>query len=151
MCNAWTSHWFCLASQTLPYALVQRCDAKQQRKLVVVLCPWQAAHTAVSGGYLGVKLTCMDALGFRYNLTSNTVVRDAAIDPARAPVIEDRLLELGSVFGIEEFLSGWFKGAPFESIQRGNVEDFIAYGFYCKRTEQMTDWVCACLKQLVAV
>ena len=27
-------------------------------------------------------------------------------------------------------MSGWFHGAPPESIRRGNVEDFVAYGFY---------------------
>lgn len=27
----------------------------------------------------------------------------------------------------------WFLGAPFESLKRGNIKDFIAYGFYCQR------------------
>ncbi len=26
--------------------------------------------------------------------------------------------------------SGWFHGAPLEAIRRGNVEDFMAYGFH---------------------
>ena len=55
------------------------------------------------------------------------------------------MLHLGSIFGIQEFMSGWFKDAPFESIKRGNVEEFIAYGFYCKRVDELTPQVsCHC-------
>ena len=28
-------------------------------------------------------------------------------------------------------------GAPFESLKRGNIEDFIAYGFYCQRPDDL--------------
>lgn len=28
-------------------------------------------------------------------------------------------------------------GAPFESLKRGNILDFIAYGFYCCRVEEL--------------
>lgn len=31
----------------------------------------------------------------------------------------------------------WFLGAPFESLKRGNIEDFIAYGFYCQRPDDL--------------
>ena len=41
-----------------------------------------------------------------------------------------RFLELAPVMCIREFMSGWFRGAPFEAIRRGNVEDFVAYGFF---------------------
>ena len=117
-----------------------------QQMKVVMLCTKQLALIAVSVGVTWQTSDAGKPRCFRYDITSNAEVRDAAIDPARAHVIEDRLLELGSVFGIEEFLSGWFKGAPFEAIHRGNVEDFIAYGFYCKRTEQLTEGVRACFR-----
>lgn len=29
-----------------------------------------------------------------------------------------------------EYLTGWFQGAPFESIKRGNIEEFVIYGFW---------------------
>ena len=70
------------------------------------------------------------------------MITDAAIDPAFQGVVEKRLLELGSIFGIDDFLSGWFHGAPFDEILRGNVLDFIAYGFYCKRVADLTPEVC---------
>ena len=35
----------------------------------------------------------------------------------------ERFLELESVFTLEQFLCGWFFGAPFSSIRRGNVEE----------------------------
>jgi len=41
-----------------------------------------------------------------------------------------RFLELAPVMCIRDFMSGWFRGAPFSEIRRGNVEDFVAYGFY---------------------
>ena len=31
---------------------------------------------------------------------------------------------------IRAFVSGWFRGAPFEAIRRGNVEDLVAYAFF---------------------
>ncbi|BDA41216.1 hypothetical protein COCOBI_01-8710 [Coccomyxa sp. Obi] len=76
----------------------------------------------------------------RYRRTSNILITeaDAAIDPGFQGVVERRMLELGCIFGIQDFLSGWFHGVPFDQIWRGNVLDFIAYGFYCKRVEDLT-------------
>ena len=38
---------------------------------------------------------------------------------------------------LQEFLSGWFLGAPFESIRRGNVLAFAAYAFYGRSLQQL--------------
>lgn len=78
----------------------------------------------------------------RYGHTSGTLITDAAIDPCFQGVVEDRMLELGSIFGIDDFLSGWFHGVAFDQIWRGNVLDFISYGFYCKRVADLTQEVC---------
>ena len=88
----------------------------------------------------------------RYHHLSSARVTDAAIDPHRQRIVEDRLLDLGAVFGIQEFLSGWFKGAPFEAIKRENMVDFIAYGFSCKRVDQLTPavWLLSSSKLLPA-
>ena len=64
----------------------------------------------------GVQLTLLLA-HCRHGYTSRAVVKDAQIDPAFRPVVEERLLDLGAIFGIEDFLSGWFKDAPFESLK----------------------------------
>lgn len=32
----------------------------------------------------------------------------------------------------------WFLGAPFDSLKRGNIEDFVAYGFFCKRPKDLS-------------
>ena len=40
---------------------------------------------------------------------------------------------------MDDFFSGWFHGAPAASIKRGNVTEFISYGFYCKRLEALDD------------
>lgn len=53
----------------------------------------------------------------RYSHASKGAVENAHVDPAFRAVMEDRLLELGSHFGIEDFFSGWFRDAPFESIR----------------------------------
>ena len=39
------------------------------------------------------------------------------MDPAFRAVMEDRMLELGTHFGIQDFFSGWFRDAPFETIR----------------------------------
>lgn len=41
-----------------------------------------------------------------------------------------RFLSLGSYFAIQDFLSGWFHGAPFDQIHRENCVAFVAYAFY---------------------
>lgn len=43
-----------------------------------------------------------------------------------------RFLSLARVVCIKEFMSGWFHGAHPDTIGRGNVEDFVAYGFYTR-------------------
>jgi len=53
----------------------------------------------------------------RYSYASKGAVENAHVDPAFRAVMEDRLLELGSHFGIEDFFSGWFRDAPFETIK----------------------------------
>lgn len=41
-----------------------------------------------------------------------------------------RFLTLGGYFSIQDFLSGWFHGAPFDQIYRENCVAFVAYAFY---------------------
>jgi len=53
----------------------------------------------------------------RCSYASKGAVENAHVDPAFRAVMEDRLLELGSHFGIEDFFSGWFRDAPFETIK----------------------------------
>ena len=55
----------------------------------------------------------------------------------RVAEIMRRFLGLSRCISIRDFFSGWFHGAPYEAIHRGNVKDFVAYGFYCKTTEQL--------------
>ena len=57
---------------------------------------------------------------------------EVPLDSARVRDVKARFLKLAGVFSLEEFLSGWFLGTPAESIQRGNAEDFVAYGFFCR-------------------
>ena len=54
---------------------------------------------------------------YRHRYTSAAVPKDARINPDWQPVVEERLLGLGKIHGIEDFLSGWFHGAPFESLK----------------------------------
>lgn len=55
-----------------------------------------------------------------------------------------RLLEMEQPWTLQDFFSGWFRGAPHESIRRGNVLEFTAYGFYAAKFDDLpTDvsWV----------
>eukprot|EP00884_Botryococcus_braunii_P016768 jgi/Botrbrau1/3775/Bobra.0183s0010.1 len=49
----------------------------------------------------------------------------------------ERFLNLNEVMSIQEFLSGWFHNVPYAAIKRGNVEDFVSYGFYCRTMAQL--------------
>jgi hypothetical protein len=68
------------------------------------------------------------------------------LDGERAAAVKRRFLDLHRVMSIRDFLSGWFRGAPYEAVRRGNVEDFVAYGFYTRSMSQLPDKVrAACL------
>ena len=60
------------------------------------------------------------------------------MDLERVALIKQRFLTLASCMPMDEFLSGWFFGVPSDQVLRGNVEDFIAYGFYCRRLEDVS-------------
>lgn len=66
------------------------------------------------------------------NLCSNI-----APDTTRIPLIKKRFMNLHGVIDIRKFLSGWFHGAPFEVLRHGNIQDFVAYGFYCSAFEEL--------------
>ena len=49
----------------------------------------------------------------------------------------ERFLNLHSVFHLDEFLTGWFLGTPAAQIPRENVQEFVAYGFFCHAMENL--------------
>lgn len=60
------------------------------------------------------------------------------VDVDRVQEVKKRFLELHGVLSIHDFITGWFHGAPYEQIYRGNVLDFVAYGFYSKRPQDLS-------------
>ena len=46
---------------------------------------------------------------------------------------------------INQFVSGWFRGAPAEAVLRGNLEDFVAYGFHCRVRYGVAAAACVCV------
>ena len=64
-----------------------------------------------------------------------------SLDGDRSAAVKRRFLDLHRVMSIRDFLSGWFRGAPYEAVRRGNVEDFVAYGFYTRSMSQLPDTV----------
>jgi hypothetical protein len=50
-----------------------------------------------------------------------------------------RFCDLKPVFELEEFLEGWFFGRPITSIPRDNIEEFVAYGFYCLPPDRLSE------------
>lgn len=70
------------------------------------------------------------------------VLVEVPMDLERIELIKQRFLTLASCMPMDEFLSGWFLGVPSDQVLRGNVEDFIAYGFYCRKLEDLSPEVC---------
>ena len=60
------------------------------------------------------------------------------VDVDRVQEVKERFLELHGVLSIHDFITGWFHGAPYDQIHRGNVLDFVAYGFYSKRPQDLS-------------
>jgi hypothetical protein len=56
----------------------------------------------------------------------------------RAAVAMKRFCDLKDVFGLEDFLEGWFFGTPAKSIPRGNIEEFVAFAFYQLKPENLS-------------
>lgn len=75
----------------------------------------------------------------RYHVVNSRWTENIDVD--RVQQVKERFLELPGVLSIQDFLSGWFHGAPFESIRRDNVLDFVAYGFYSQNYHELTERV----------
>ncbi len=75
-----------------------------------------------------------DGAGLRRYGVINQLV-ETEYDVERVAEVKRRFLQLKGCMSIEDFFSGWFHGAPAETIKRGNVEDFVAYGFYFRTLE----------------
>lgn len=72
----------------------------------------------------------------RYSAVNRVV--EVPLNAERVELIKQRFLTLSTVMPMEEFLSGWFHGARPDHIKRRNVEDFVAYGFYCRHIERLS-------------
>ncbi len=79
-------------------------------------------------------LTCI-LVPCRYRIINQLV--DFRYEAARVAEVKRRFLRLDQCIPLDGFLTGWFLGAPVESIRRGNVEDFVAYGFYSRYMHQL--------------
>lgn len=44
----------------------------------------------------------------------------------------DRFLQLEKVFPMDEYISGWFFGTPFEQVPKENVLEYVSYGMLYK-------------------
>lgn len=51
---------------------------------------------------------------------------------------QNRFLALRDVICIRDFISGWFHGAPFESVHATDAAAFVAYGFMSSRLEDLS-------------
>jgi len=75
----------------------------------------------------------------RYSVVNAKLPRHADYD--RVQETKSRFLQLQEVLCIRDFLSGWFHGAAFDHIRRGNLEAFVAYAFYCQQYQDLSDQV----------
>ena len=118
-------------------------DAQQ----VQCCCPAEACNVAESLTILVTGPGChmiegpsplssnvFDGAGLRRYGVINQLV-ETEYDVERVAEVKRRFLQLKGCMSIEDFFSGWFHGAPAETIKRGNVEDFVAYGFYFRTLE----------------
>ncbi|KAL4459101.1 hypothetical protein ABPG75_013966 [Micractinium tetrahymenae] len=102
---------------------------------------------SVTAGYCLAEAAfyCLGKLRFR----SLSRLPTAGPDSALLKQHFERFLELRDVFCIREFLSGWFMGASADAIPRGNVEEFVAYGFHCRLLGQLSGKQRAQIRQFV--
>lgn len=84
------------------------------------------------------QLTSDHSIGdpLRYTIANKEWVEEVDVD--RVQEVKERFLQLHGVLSIQDFICGWFHGAPYDQIRRGNVLDFVAYGFYSKQPKDLT-------------
>ena len=58
-------------------------------------------------------------------------------DDDRVATAMRRFIDLHPIFGLDDFLSGWFLGSSMP-IPRENVIEFVSYGFYCQETHDLS-------------
>lgn len=63
---------------------------------------------------------------------------NVAANSTRMEQAMEQFGSLKSIINIQEFLEGWFLGSKMGEIHQGNMIEFIAYGFYSKRVEELT-------------
>ncbi|PRW60464.1 expressed protein isoform A [Chlorella sorokiniana] len=98
---------------------------------------WGDSNVLAAAGYLAAEGLFYLVGRLRHRLLSRLPTAEDAPDPSRVAVHYERFLELRDVFCVKEFLRGWFLGVEPEAVLRGNVEEFVAYGFHCKLPHQL--------------
>lgn len=73
---------------------------------------------------------------YRYIALNGPITRYP--DEQRADLAMQRFLSLHNVFRLDDFLTGWFLGTPDQNIPKENIIEFVAYGFYCKKMEELS-------------
>lgn len=63
---------------------------------------------------------------------------NVATNSRRMELAMQQFSSLAGIIDIEEFLEGWFLGSKVSQIYRGNMVEFIAYGFYSKKMEHLS-------------
>lgn len=84
----------------------------------------------------------------RYEILNRVITRYP--DPERVKTAMDRFLELNAIFRLEDFLSGWFLGTTADKIPKKNIEEFVAYGFFCRRIEELPPDSMRLVKEFIA-
>ena len=64
------------------------------------------------------------------------------MDEDKLKLVQKRFLALPDVLSMQDFLSGWFHGAPFDTIRRDNVLEYIAYVFHDGVYKDLSAEVC---------
>lgn len=132
--------WFKELAWKLPYALLLQCHN--------ILCNLILLHSnsqvaqILTTDLVPIAMSKVVNLMIKRNSLSRysraNMLVDIPLDLDRVALIKQRFLTLASCMPMDKFLSGWFRGVAPDKVLRGNVEDFIAYGFYCRRLEELT-------------
>lgn len=64
--------------------------------------------------------------------------QNVATNSTRMQQAMEQFSSLTDIINIKEFLEGWFLGSKISDIHEGNMEEFIAYGFYSKKADELS-------------
>lgn len=101
---------------------------------------WSVPCRALAVLYLVLESCWYMLSKYRYHIFNREIERYPDEERVNT-VMKWRFTSLYGVFALDEFVQGWFMASDMKAaeIPRGNIDEFVAYGFFCLNYDELED------------